>query len=122
MFPKDTSERVDFQCQKFEQLALLISKGKKKKKNIQDITCHKCKKPGHDASQCQLTESTTQVCGYCGRYRHTEATCYKKQAEKARSKADKEKIKDSFSKAMLKKEAKPEAQEKKKPVMFVQES
>ena len=42
---------VDVLCKKFEQLGLLISKDKPKK-NIQDITYHKCKNPGHYSSQC----------------------------------------------------------------------
>ena len=108
-------------CKKFEQLALLISKDKSKK-NIQDITGHKCSKPGHYASQCQLVGSTSQGCGYCGRYGHTEAACYKKQTDEARSKADKEKDKASFPKMILKKEVEPEPEEKKKPIMFVQEA
>ena len=89
---KDTSEKVDILCSKFEKLMLLTSKDKTKK-NIQDITCHKGKNLGHYASQCQLTGSTTQVCGYRGIYGHTEAACYKKQADEARSKADKDKSK-----------------------------
>ena len=100
-------------------MALLISKDKPEK-NIQDIACHECNKPGHYASQCQLVGSATQGCGYCGRYVHTETACYKKQADEARSKADKDKAKDSFPKMILKKEVEPEAEEKKKPIMFVQ--
>ena len=44
IFPKDISEKVNILCQNFELLALVISKDKTKK-NFQDITCHKCKKP-----------------------------------------------------------------------------
>ena len=84
-------------CKKFEHLGLLIPKDKPKK-NSQDIICHKCEKPGRYASQSQLIGSTTQRCGYCGRYGHVEEACYKKQADEARSKPDKGKTKDSFPK------------------------
>ena len=50
--PNNTSEKVDILCKKFEQLASMISKDKPKK-NIQDIICHKCKKPSHYARKCQ---------------------------------------------------------------------
>ena len=50
---KEISEKVDILCKKLEQLALLISKDIPKK-NIQEITCHKYKKPGHYAIQCQV--------------------------------------------------------------------
>ena len=119
MLQKETSEKVDALCKKFEQLGLLISEDKWKK-NIQDITCHKCKKPGRYASQCQLVGSTTQGCGYCGRYGHTEAACYKKQADQARYKADKDKTNNDFAKTILKKEVEPESEENKRPIMFVQ--
>ena len=108
-------------CKKFEQLALLKSKYKPKK-NSQDIICHKSKKPGHYASQCQLIGIATQGCGYSGRYGHIEAACYKKQADEAISKTDKDKTKDCFPKMILKKEVEPEPEEKKKPVMFVQKT
>ena len=93
---------VDTLCQKFEQLALFISKDKPKK-NIQDITCHKYKKPGHYASQCQLIGSTAQGYGYCGRCGDTQAACYKKQADEARSKVDKDKTNRDFPKTRLEK-------------------
>ena len=121
MLQKETSEKFNTLCKKFEQLALLISKDKSKK-NIQDITCHNCKKTGHYASQCELVGSATQGCGYCGRYGHTEAVCYKKQADEARSKSDKRKASDCSPKTILKKEVEPESEEKKKLIMFVQET
>ena len=70
---KETLEKVDTLRKKFEQLRLLISKDKTMN-NIQDITCHKCKKPSHYMNQPQLTESTIQVSGYCGRYRHIQGS------------------------------------------------
>ena len=45
---EENSEKIDRLCKNFEQLALLISENKAKK-NILDITCHDCKKPGHYA-------------------------------------------------------------------------
>ena len=48
--------------------------------------------------QCQLTGSTAKGCGYSERYGHTEAAHYKKEADEARSKADKGKAKGIFSK------------------------
>ena len=108
---KDTSEKVDITCKKVEKLALLISKDKPKK-NIQYITCHKCKTSGHYASRCQLIGSTTQGCVYCGRYGHTEATCCKKQAEKARLKAEKDKTRDILPKMILNKEVDPKRRRK----------
>ena len=102
-------------------MGLIISKDKPKK-NILDITCHKCKKPGHHAIQCQLIESTTQRCGSCGKYGHAESACYKKQASEARSKADKCKTKEGFPKTILKKEVELQVEEKKRPTMFVQET
>ena len=58
IFYKDTSQKVDILCKTFEQLAPLISKDKPKM-NIQDITCQKCKKPGHYGNHGQLIRSTT---------------------------------------------------------------
>ena len=118
---KGTSEKIDILCKKFEQLELLILKYKPNK-NIQDVTCHKCKKPDYYASQCQLIGSRAQGCGYCGRYGHIEAVCYKKQADEARSKADEDKAKEGFPKTLLKKKVEPEAEEEKKPIMFFQET
>ena len=99
----------------------MISKDKPEK-NIQEMNCHKRKKPGHYASQCQLIGSTNQVRGYCRRYGHNKAVCYKKQADESRSKADTDKTKEVFPKTMLKKEVELEAEEEKKPILFVQES
>ena len=63
-----------------------------------------------------------QESGYSGKLGHIEAACYRKHTDKARSKEDKDKAKEGFQKAMLKKEVEPEAEEKKKTIMFVQES
>ena len=93
----------------------------KPKNNSQDIICHKCKKPGHYASQCQLMRSATKGCSYCGSHGHTEVACYKKQADEAISIADKERTKNDFPKTILEKEVEPEAEKKKKTIMFVQE-
>ena len=45
----------------------------------------------------------------------------KKQADEARSKADKDKTVNIFPKMILKKEVEVKAEEKKKPIMFVEE-
>ena len=55
------------------------------------------------------------------KYGHTEAACYKKQADEAKCKAVEDKSKESSPKTILKKEFGQEAEEKKKPIMFVQE-
>ena len=48
--------------------------------------------------------------------------CYKKQADEARLKAEKDKTKRISLEMMLKKEVEPEADEKTKAIMFVQET
>ena len=53
--------------------------------------------------------------------RSHQPACYKKEADEARSKADKDKTKEGFPKIILKEEVEPEEEEKKKPVLFVQE-
>ena len=63
--------------------------------------------------------STTQGCGCCGRYGHTQAACNKKQDVEGRSKSGKYNTKDSFRTTVLKKEVQPEAAEKKTSNMFV---
>ena len=74
------------------------------------------------AIQSHLTGITTQGCGYCGRYGHTEVAYYKKQTDEARSRSGNDKSIECFPKTILKKEAKLEAAEKKKPIKFAQET
>ena len=75
---------MDILCKKSEDLVLLITKSKPKPK-IQDVICHKCKKPSHYASQCQMQTEPVKSCNYCGRYGHPEAACYKNQADEAKT-------------------------------------
>ena len=116
---KETWENSGIFYEKFERLASFLSKNKPME-NIRDITCHKCKKLNHCASQCQFTGSTTEGCEYCRRYRHTEVACYKKRAAEAILRSDKEKAEEGFPKAILNKDVEPEPEEKKKPVMLSQ--
>ncbi len=77
-------DKIDMRCKKFEDLALLITKSKPKQ-NLRGVIYHKCKKPGHYASQCQMQGDAVKSCNYCGRYDHSAAACYKKQADEARA-------------------------------------
>ena len=72
----------------FEQLRLLVSKDKIKK-NVQDLTYHKCMKSCHYSSQCQLTESTAQDAKIVEDKGIQKRNCYKKQADESSSKPDK---------------------------------
>ena len=41
--------------------------------------CHKCKKLGHYASQCQLQGGGQKLCIYSRKFGHNEFVCYTKQ-------------------------------------------
>ena len=116
---KKTSKNMDLLRQKFEDLALLVSKQKPdgvvKAVLRQDIVCCKCKKTGHYASQCQLSTETISNCTYCSKYGDKINACYKKHPDEARQKAE---DKTTQQIQILREEEGIEGQEQ-KPLMYV---
>jgi len=110
-----TLDKMDILCKKFEDLALLISKSKPKQ-NIQEVICHKCKKPGHYANEGQIQTEAVKSCSYCGRYGHSAIACFKKQADEARARSQSKNIPQV---QILKKEAVTPAEQNEIPVMYV---
>ncbi len=110
-------DQLDMLCKKFEDLALLIAKSKPKQ-SIQDVIRHKCRKPRHYASQCQMQTESLKSCSYYGRYGHSEAACYKKQADKA---TVRNRSQNTQKVQILKKEVATSVDQKEKSVMYFQE-
>ena len=65
-----------------------------------------------------MPTDSVKSCNYCGRYGHSEAACHKKQADEARSRNHKQ---NTQKVQILKKEVVTPAEQKEKPIMYVQE-
>ncbi len=65
-----------------------------------------------------MQTDSAKSCNYFGRYSHSEAGCYKKQADEKRSRNQKQNMQ---SIQILKKEVTTPAEQKEKPSMYVQE-
>ena len=73
-------ERIDELCKQIENLHLLMSK-QNRPPRVSEPKCHRCKKTGHYASQCQLPPEPPLVCTYCCKHDHRAEVCYTKQCD-----------------------------------------
>ena len=116
---EDTSDKIDELCKQIGDLSLLIAKQHKNPSqgggNRPDVICHRCKKPGHYASQCQIPPRDVLVCTYCKKYGHTEKACYSKQRDEAAKARDQPQNAPTVQ--VLKKEEEKNPEEK--ALMFV---
>ena len=82
---KQHEDKMEELCRQMEEVKLFMANQKKTsvpdKPSLKDIICHRCKKPGHYAYQCQVASGGPVKCTYCGKHGHTANACYTKQRD-----------------------------------------